>query len=81
MAACRPDVTGYVVSQMLRRLAIIHASAPHPAAGPRPNFYSHEGAPGLVIATGNVGAHLDFQTGVHCNFFSLGCCQHLSNFG
>lgn len=34
---------------------------PLPPAGPRPNFYSHEAAPGLVIATGNVGAHLDFQ--------------------
>lgn len=38
--------------------------------GPRPNFYSHEGAPGLVIATGNVGAHLDFQTGATCTFVS-----------
>ena len=34
-----------------------------PPAGPRPNFYSHKGAPGLVIATGNVGPHLDFKSG------------------
>ncbi|KAL4860184.1 Vacuolar protein sorting/targeting protein 10 [Chlorella vulgaris] len=37
--------------------------------GPRPNFYSHEGAPGLVIATGNVGPHLDFRNG-GCTFVS-----------
>ena len=32
-------------------------------AGPRPNVYSHESAPGLLIATGNVGAHLNFDSG------------------
>jgi hypothetical protein len=40
-------------------------------AGPRPNFYSHDGAPGIVIATGNVGAHLDFKSGEQGACFAL----------
>ena len=43
---------------------------PSSPAGPRPNFYSHDAAPGLVLATGNVGAHLDFQAGSSCTFMS-----------
>ncbi|KAL4423249.1 hypothetical protein ABPG77_000041 [Micractinium sp. CCAP 211/92] len=38
--------------------------------GPRPNFYSHEASPGLVIATGNVGPHLDFKSGATCTYLS-----------
>ena len=44
---------------------------PASLAGPRPNVYSHEGAPGLVIATGNVGPHLDFKSGATCTYVSL----------
>lgn len=43
---------------------------PPPPAGPRPNFYSHEATPGLVIATGNVGPHLDFKSGATCTYLS-----------
>eukprot|EP00887_Chlorella_sp_A99_P000674 scaffold5.g674.t1 len=38
--------------------------------GPHPNVYSHENAPGLIIATGNVGAHLDFMSGTACTWAS-----------
>jgi hypothetical protein len=48
-----------------------------PGAGPRPNFYSHEGAPGLVIATGNVGPHLDFRSGERC--ITPGCALFSAN--
>lgn len=52
-----------------------HHRPPHPdpCAGPRPNFYSHEGAPGLAIATGNVGPHLDFMSGPCGVMTMMGC--------
>ena len=38
--------------------------------GPRPNLYSLESAPGIVLATGNVGAHLDFTPDADCTWLS-----------
>lgn len=38
--------------------------------GPRPNLYSVENAPGLVMAAGNVGAHLDFTPDADCTWLS-----------
>ena len=38
--------------------------------GQHPNFYSIESAPGVVVATGNVGAHLDFQQDADCTYLS-----------
>ncbi|GAB4816671.1 hypothetical protein N2152v2_003717 [Parachlorella kessleri] len=40
------------------------------AEGPRPNVYAHPSAPGLVLATGNVGAHLDYASSVTCTYLS-----------
>ena len=42
----------------------------HVCAGPRPNVYAHPSAPGLVLATGNVGAHLDYASSVTCTYLS-----------
>lgn len=61
---CKPGATGDQC-----RLHLHGPTSWFAPEGPRPNFYSHEGAPGLVIATGNVGAHLDFKTG-GCTFVS-----------
>lgn len=51
-----------------------HSTAQHstllPAAGPRPNVYAHKSAPGLILATGNVGKHLDFSAATTCTFMS-----------
>ena len=38
--------------------------------GPHPNFYSLPTAPGLVIATGNVGPHLDMSPDADCTWMS-----------
>lgn len=38
--------------------------------GPHPNFYSLDTAPGLVIATGNVGHHLDMSPDADCTWLS-----------
>lgn len=38
--------------------------------GPHPNFYSIPSAPGLVLATGNVGAHLDMSPDADCTWMS-----------
>jgi sortilin len=38
--------------------------------GPHPNLYTLEAAPGLALATGNVGAHLDFSPDADCTFLS-----------
>ncbi len=40
------------------------------SAGPRPNVYATASAPGLVLATGNVGAHLDYLSTVTCTYLS-----------
>lgn len=38
--------------------------------GQHPNFYSIESAPGLVVSTGNVGAHLSFKQDADCTYVS-----------
>lgn len=38
--------------------------------GQHPNFYSIKSAPGLVVSTGNVGAHLNFQQDADCTYVS-----------
>lgn len=38
--------------------------------GPHPNFYSLPSAPGLLLATGNVGPHLDFSPDADCTWLS-----------
>jgi len=38
--------------------------------GQHPNFYSVRSAPGVVLATGNVGAHLDFRSEADCTWLS-----------
>lgn len=38
--------------------------------GPRPNVYASKSAPGLILATGNVGAHLDFGSAATCTYLS-----------
>ena len=38
--------------------------------GQHPNFYSMESAPGVVLATGNVGVHLDFRSEADCTWLS-----------
>ena len=35
-----------------------------------PNFYSIESAPGIIVATGNVGAHLNFHQDADCTYLS-----------
>lgn len=38
--------------------------------GPHPNVYSVESAPGVILSTGNVGAHLDFHPDADCTYIS-----------
>ncbi len=36
----------------------------------RPSFYSHENAPGIVMAVGNTGEFLDFAADAMCTWLS-----------
>lgn len=38
--------------------------------GPHPSVYSQASAPGLLVGTGNVGAHLEFGAEATCTFLS-----------
>lgn len=40
------------------------------STGPHPSLYSLEAAPGLLIATGNLGPHLDFSPDADCTWLS-----------
>ena len=39
-------------------------------AGGRPSFYSHENAPGIIMAVGNTGAYLDIEADQLCTWLS-----------
>ena len=39
-------------------------------AGGRPSFYTHESAPGLIMAVGNTGAYLDVNADEVCTWLS-----------
>ena len=39
-------------------------------AGGRPSFYTHESAPGLIMAVGNTGAYLDVNADQLCTWLS-----------
>ena len=41
-------------------------------AGGRPSFYSHSNAPGLIMAVGNTGSHLDLTADQLCTWLSRG---------
>jgi hypothetical protein len=36
----------------------------------RPSFYSHENAPGIIMAVGNTGEYLDFAADAMCTWLS-----------
>lgn len=38
--------------------------------GPHPHFYSVSSAPGVMLATGNVGSHLNFHPDADCTYMS-----------
>ena len=40
------------------------------SAGGRPSFYSHENAPGIVMAVGNTGEFLEFAADAMCTWLS-----------
>ena len=44
-------------------------TVPSPAGG-RPSFYSHENAPGIVMAVGNTGEFLEFAADAMCTWLS-----------
>ena len=39
-------------------------------SGGRPSFYSHENAPGIIMAVGNTGAYLDLEADQLCTWLS-----------
>ena len=60
-----PAATGEAVLPNFFKLRTLPAYA-----GGRPSFYSHENAPGIVMAVGNTGEYLEFAADAMCTWLS-----------